>query len=424
MPKLGRQITVLFAAVIVSVAACKANATESVSAQDCSIAAGGSASNNSIVCQRKQYFVITDESVKALILELTQENQNLRQANSDLQKKLELLEAQEGVTRQQLLTALNAAKLAEQNNESPAARFNYTLKRFRALRARAAMLPGDPTISQVIKLEAARLAEGGDIYTAESRIAQLELHGPTEGAAGPSPPLGEGYCNTFDEPGLLARIWYWAFPPAPHSNCVVSADVWLQNQYGKWVNIARDTKSIKLVTFGYLHADCTDNLNLLFSARLALTPLFDIQGYYITFDNTEDTPEALKIFADQNNLPIQLLRGETDRIVFASRIMRAYHGTRKVDGNDVQGFDFTDIVYVFDRHGDFVGVVKPDTAEQDIIKVLNRAKTSSQRESAGWIFHIGTAFAGEAAANSEAFETQAANDFAAVKPLIPSRCKG
>ncbi|WP_447724307.1 SCO family protein [Sphingomonas koreensis] len=380
---------------------------DAVSATDCSIAAGQSASNNNQNCT-KNIIVVTDESIAKIIKEMNEEQSALKKRNLELQRTLSALQANQRVTRDQLIYALREAQVDLDEGKSPAQRFTYVIGRFKHLQKLAATSSADGPASSALKRQAQAMLRAGDLDGAQAKIADLELQKTMHPVQGPPPGLHSPTAARFDGPDDVR----------------ISANAWLRNQYGNWINIAEDDKAVKLITFGQLKSQCPQSFSTLLNSLINFGKIFDLQSYYVTVASEDDTQKVLHQFSKENAIPIQILRGERVRIDYIAKNLAAYY--RKEPSGY---YAMSTTIYVLDRRGKFVAALGPDDPVHYLADALKKAEESSRAgarpgiSAAAWDPFVPAA---HASAGSEVPSTdisQAMADFSKYRVARPRPCR-
>jgi cytochrome oxidase Cu insertion factor (SCO1/SenC/PrrC family) len=158
------------------------------------------------------------------------------------------------------------------------------------------------------------------------------------------------------------------------------------NQYGRVVNIRRDRKTIKLVTFSYFRSPCPASIDIIAAARFSFGKTLDVQGYVVLIDPEEASTYAQDV---KLSLPIHTLHADGQSLLSFKNSLKAY--SRKVPISDGSyTIDHTTMIYIFDREGSFIGAVSPEDFKsiegiRSFQHRLRRASGLSARLREGWL---------------------------------------
>jgi cytochrome oxidase Cu insertion factor (SCO1/SenC/PrrC family) len=296
--------------------------------------------------------------------------------NDELKRQIEELQAKLKLTDLQMKDAYRRAMAAEQASGDGLKTFTLAVARYQELRERASHAAA-PGAGEALRQELLSALAKGDLKRAETLDAQRELmeSTPSKGATEPKPKV--------KEPWWRAMFGRWLEPDPVVLNL---PDAEFLNQYGSVINIRRDRKTLKLLTFSYFKSRCPASIDVIAAARYSFGKTFDMQGYVVMIDPEESNEYAQDV---KRGLPVHVLHTDEQSLATFIKSLRAY--TRKVpiaDGS--YSIDHTTVIYIFDEGGSFQGTATPDAfTSNDGIRLfldrLRRASGLSARPGEGWM---------------------------------------
>ncbi|MCZ8108749.1 MAG: SCO family protein [Burkholderiales bacterium] len=307
-----------------------------------------------------------------LLRKQNRENDELKRRIEDLQMKLEL-------TDLQMKDAYRRAAAAEQASGDGLKTFTLAVARYQELRERANQNATTGAVDDLRQDLLSALANG-DLKRAEAIDAQRELMVANPPTRSPDPPQKPKSA----EPWWRGMFGRWFEPERRVSLDLPDTD--FLNQYGRVVNIRRDRKTIKLVTFSYFRSPCPASIDIIAAARFSFGKTFDLQGYVVLIDPEEASTYAQDV---KLNLPIHTLHADGQSLLSFKTSLKAY--SRKIpksDGSYTIGH--TTMIYIFDREGSFTSFVSPEDLKSiyGIRVFLDRLRSASglsARLREGWL---------------------------------------